>query len=117
VMKGLTKHGANVWRPHLHRKEGVPFGNWVCEFVLGPFWNAVRGILKAGSAAAHQKKIVVVFFCRWGRHRSVALQTCFLRALPCLPWAQLQDASHLASDGWLWSTCNFCDVWTSTRCF
>ena len=117
VMQGLTKHGANVWRRHLRRKEKVPFGNWVCEFVLGPLWNAVRDLQKAGSAAAHQKKIVMVFFCRWGRHRSVALEACFLRALPCIPWAQLKDASHLASESWLWSTCNFCDVWTSTRCF
>ena len=118
VMNGLVKHGANVWRPHLRRKENVPFGEWVSEFVLGPFWNAVVKIraaslqasARSAGSAAPKKKVVVVFFCKWGRHRSVALQTGFLKAIPIVPWLSLQDATHLASHSWLWSTCNFCDV-------
>ena len=114
VTQGLTKNGARVWRQYLHRKEEVPFKDWVSEFVLAPFWNAAMkcrpGRSEAGSAA-RPKKIVLVFFCKWGRHRSVALQTSFLNAMPIIPWLELKTASHLAARSWTWSTCNFCAVW------
>jgi len=112
VMKGLIKNGARVWRPHLHRKVDVPLGDWASEFVLAPLWNAIMKVRKEAGSAARQKNVVMVFFCKWGRHRSVALQTCFLKAMPFVPWLELKNASHLAAHSWLWSTCNFCAVWT-----
>ena len=114
AMKGLIKNGARVWRQHLYRKEDVSLGDWVSEFVLAPLWDAIVKVRQPAGSAAQQKKIVVVFFCKWGHHRSVALQTSFLNAMPSVPWLELKDASHLAAQHWTWSTCNFCAVWTST---
>ena len=124
VMEGMLQHGAQVWRVTAGRKVQQPLKDWWGEFVCAPFWDAamkVRGQRQqsrggsssssGGSAPAPSAgRVVVVFFCKWGRHRSVALHECFTKMMEAVQFATLVESSHLASHSWSFTTCNFCQA-------
>jgi hypothetical protein len=88
--------------PVLHGVATDPaFGQW--------FFNHVRAMLLA-AAQAHRcrGRLHVVSFCRAGRHRSVAVASLLARLLTSLTDWEVR-VEHLASDQWLWRTCNNCE--------
>ena len=113
VFRGILRHGANVYSAAQKRKVGQTLKEWWTQNVLTPLWSSCQRL--AGSAAGRSTcpvppKVIVVFFCKWGRHRSVCLQNCLVRSMPALHWAELIESSHLASHSWSFATCNFCQV-------
>ena len=118
VFKGLLRGGAQVYNQRTHRKEQVPLIDWWEKFVLLPLWNKMLHLQEKLKAWGKQRvsdrgvkpRLFVVFFCKWGRHRSVAMQNCFIFICQHLKWARLAEASHLSSHSWKWVTCDCCQV-------
>jgi len=112
VVAGLVKHGAKVWRQALHEKKPQPFSDWFSEFVLLPFWSKTQRWISQSatrSSSSFRGRVVPVFFCKWGRHRSVAMHDLFLPLLGAFEWVSLDETSHLASQSWQFTTCNYCE--------
>ena len=72
------------------------------------FSDVVRRIVVRGTGSgARHRKLHVVFFCKKGRHRSVAMAHLAAVALSELSnWSA--DTVHLADHAWPFETCNHC---------
>ena len=120
VLAGLQRGGAKVWDSTRKKEFEISLAEWWRECVAAPLWNSAMKVaakMRSQQASATQAvvvpKLVVVFVCKYGRHRSVALQRCFIQAIADVPWANLSDSSHLASHSWRFATCNLCQ---DSRC-
>ena len=118
VFAGLLRGGALVYNQRTSRKEQVSLTDWWEQFVLQPLWNKMLNFQEKLKAWGKQRvsdrgvkpRLFVVFFCKWGRRRSVAMQKCFNFICQHLKWARLAEASHLSSHSWKWVTCDCCQV-------
>lgn len=118
VVAGMGKFGAEVYNQGTRRKEHWLLTDWWQEFVLEPFWDKLaeyRAKLRAWQGAGpvttgDRPRLIVVFFCKWGRHRSVAMQSIFIFVCQHLKWVRLVSASHLSEHTWRWKTCGNCEA-------
>jgi hypothetical protein len=118
VFAGLLRGGAMVYNQSTHEKEHLPLVDWWRHFVLSPLWNKTQQFVDTLRRWEQQNeknrgakpRLAVVFFCNYGRHRSVALQKAFLFLVQQFEWARLVDASHLSSHSWKFVTCDCCEV-------
>jgi hypothetical protein len=124
VFAGLLRGGALVYNKRTREKEHWALTEWWEHFFLQPFWNKVLNFIeklkewkkKRVSDRGVKPRLYVVFFCNWGRHRSVAMQKIFLFICQYLKWARLAEASHLSSHSWKWVTCDCCEVLIAFCC-
>ena len=124
VYSGLLRGEAQVYNQRAGKKEDVKLRAWWQRFVLAPFMKKVQSHcehLEAWEARERSResrdrarlerpRLVVVFFCKWGRHRSVALQAAFVSICQRLSWLRVSETCHLSSHSWMWVTCNCCQV-------
>ena len=113
VLAGLRRGGAKVWDPKRNKNVNLTLREFWIQFVAQPLWDgankvAIKMRQLQASKSAVVPRLLVVFVCKYGRHRSVALQRCLVHALAVVPWANLCESSHLASHSWQHKTCNQC---------
>ena len=120
VFAGLLRGGAQVFNQQTRQKENLSLIDWWGRFVLQPLWSKVQNFSQGLQEWERQgvsdrgvkPRLFVVFFCKWGRRRSVALQKIFIFICKYLKWLRLAEASHLSSHSWKWVTCDCCEVLT-----
>ena len=118
VFAGLLRGGALVFNQQTRQKESLSLIDWWERFVLQPFWSKVMNffqkLLEWERQRVHDRgvkpRLFVVFFCKWGRRRSVAVHNIFIFIRQSLKWARLAEASHLSSHSWKWVTCDCCEA-------
>ena len=110
VIQGLLRGGARVWNPQSRQKEQMELQTWWRDFVLSPVWSTAQRLLGSRSLGGSAPRLVVVFFCKYGRHRSVALHSLFVFIVDFFKWLRLVDAAHLSSSSWGYTTCQRCQA-------
>ena len=119
VFAGLLRGGAQVYNTQTRRKENMSLTDWWERFVLQPLWSKAQSVVqkvrewetqRSSGNRGPRPRLFVVFFCNWGRHRSVALQKAFAFVCQQMKWAHLAETSHLSSHSWTFSTCDCCQV-------
>jgi hypothetical protein len=124
VFSGLLRGGAQVYDRRARKKEDMPLQDWWQRFVLSPLRKKIQlfrehlkawesrhsGVESSCRARLERPRLAVVFFCKWGRHRSVALQSAFLSICQRLKWVRVSESSHLSELSWRFSTCNCCQA-------
>ena len=118
VFAGFLRGGALVYNQNSKKREEVPLPLWWQRFVLQPLWDKVMHFCdhlraweaQGGSDRGAKPRLCVVFFCKWGRHRSVGLHKVFVCICQRLKWLRISETSHLSSHSWRWVTCECCQA-------
>jgi hypothetical protein len=103
VQAGLMRGGAVVVHSRTWKRKDYSLRQWMVKW-------PVRHLIEAARRAwpVNGGRVIIVFYCKSGRHRSVACAEAFSRVLNKVAWVQQENVEHLSSMSWGFGTCGGC---------